>query len=219
MQQNTNHNPKSKHGAHSKAKHDDHSKAKHSAHSKAKHGAHSKAKHGAHSKGQLFSTEIIFSFSLFLAAILVFILVWNSIFSSFVEDQADRRMEVSLIGIADMTVLSPGDPQNWELTSGLNANAFGLASSRNVLSSKKLSAMQSLFASNYTLMRTKMGAGGYGLFIEVTDASGTVLYNFGQSSNSTNLQVSQVTAERLAMLDNQIVNLRVQVWRIKGTSV
>lgn len=172
-----------------------------------------------HSRGQLFSTEIIISFSLFLAAILVFIFVWNSIFSSYAEEQSDRRMEVSLLGISDMAMLSPGDPQDWEGTAMENASAFGLATSRNVLSEKKLYAMQSLFASNYTMMRERMGAGGYGLYIEVDGSGGTVLYDFGQAADPANGSISQATSDRLAILNGNVVNVKVQVWRVKGQAI
>ena len=173
-----------------------------------------------HSRGQMFSTEIILSFSLFMAALVVFLFVWNSLSNSYAEEQSDRRMEVSLLGIADMCVLSPGDPQDWEqLPAPQNANAFGLASSRNVLSSSKLSALQSLFTSDPANTTMKMGAGGYGLFLEVTDTSGTVLYNFGQAADASNTSISQIGANRLAILDNDVVNVRVQVWRVKGQAI
>lgn len=170
-------------------------------------------------KGQMFSTEIIISFSLFLAALLIFLFVWNTIYNSYIEEQNDQRMEVSLLGISDMCVLSPGDPQDWELTAGQNASAFGLASSRNVLSDEKLSAMQALFAANQSLMDEKLGAGGYGLYIEVAAENGTVLYDLGQAADPANISISQVTEDRLAILDNNVVNVKVQVWRVKGRAI
>ena len=170
-------------------------------------------------KGQLFSTEMMVSFSVFLGAIIVFLFVWNSMYNNYVEEQSDNKMQVVLIGISDAAVMSGGDPSNWDITSGRYANSYGFASSRNTLSPSKLYTMQGYFATNYTEMKDKMGAGGYDLFIDVKDMDGNTYYSFGSLADTTNTSISAITAERLALMDDGIVNLRVQLWRVRGRSI
>ena len=170
-------------------------------------------------RGQLFSTEMMVAFSVFLGAIIIFLFVWNTMYNNYVEEQSDNKMQVVLIGISDATVMSPGDPSNWDVTAGRYANSYGFATSRNTISPSKLYTMQGYFATNYTDMKDKMGAGGYDLFIDVKDTNGNTYYSFGNLADTTNMSISAVTAERLALMDDEIVNLRVQLWRIRGRSL
>jgi len=170
-------------------------------------------------RGQLFSTEMMVSFSVFLAAIIIFLFVWNTLYNNYIEEQSDNKMQVVLVGISDAAVMSPGDPSNWDVTVGANANSYGFASSRNILSPSKLYAMQGYFAANYTDMKDKMGAGGYDLFIEVKDTEGSTYYSFGRPADTANSSISAISAERLALMDDEISILRVQLWRVKGRSI
>ena len=170
-------------------------------------------------KGQLFSTEMMVSFSVFLGAIIIFLFVWNTMYNNYVEEQSDNKMQVVLIGVSDAAVMSKGDPANWDVTVGRHANSYGFASSRNTLSPSKLYTMQGYFATNYTEMKDKLGAGGYDLFIDVKDTAGNTYYSFGSLADTTNQSISAITAERLALMNDAIVNLRVQLWRVKGRSI
>ena len=171
------------------------------------------------SKGQIFSMEMMVSFSVFLGAIIIFLFVWNTLYNNYLEEQADNKMQVVLIGISDAAVMSPGDPANWDITSGMYANSYGFATSRNTLSPSKLYTMQGYFATNYTDMKDKMGAGSYGLFIDVKDMEGNTYYSFGNLADTSNQSISALIAERLALMDDEIVNLRVHIWRVKGRSL
>jgi len=167
-------------------------------------------------RGQIFSSELLVSFSVFIAALIIFILVWNGMYSGYTEELADTRMQTVLIGISDMAVMSPGDPQDWETGAGANANAYGFATERSVLSPAKLYAMQGYFAANYSGMKEKLGAGGYGVFVSVADLSGNTLYSFGSPAGTSNQSISSVSAERIALLGSDIVKLRTQLWRVRG---
>jgi hypothetical protein len=169
--------------------------------------------------GQLLSTEIILALSLFLVAMLVFVLAWNYISFSYSSEQADRQMQSSLIGVSDSLVLSPGSPADWEYSSGANASSFGLASSRNVLSAAKLSALQSLNATDYDNVRERMGAGKFDLYVEASNPGGPVLYNFGHPADLSSSSVSAVVSQRLATLGGSVVVLKVELWRAKGRLV
>lgn len=167
-------------------------------------------------RGQIFSTEMMVSFSVFLGAIIIFLFVWNTMYNNYLEEQYDTNMQVALIGISDSAVMSPGDPANWENGAGENASSYGFASSRNVLSSSKLYAMQGYFANDYPGMKYKMGAGSFDMYIDVTDTDGNAYYGFGIPADTSNQSISSISAERLAQLDGRLVKLRVQVWRVRG---
>ena len=174
---------------------------------------------GRNLRGQIFSTELMVSISIFLAALIVFLFVWNTMYTNYREEQSDAKMQVVLIGISDSAVMSQGDPRDWEIGVGNQANSYGVASARNVLSPAKLYAMQGYFAANYTDMVGKIGAGGYNFFAEVRGTDGSILYSFGRKADTANQSVSSVSAERLALMGDGIVKLRVQLWRVKGRSI
>lgn len=167
-------------------------------------------------KGQLFSSEILVSFSIFLGAVLVYLFAWNSLQVNYMHEMADAKMQSVLLGLSDVMVLSPGDPPDWETGAGMGANSFGLAASENELSSEKLYMMQSYFASNYSGMRDSMGAAGYGVFMNVSNQDGNVLYSFGSLADTDNETVSAAEANRLAVLGGEIVNVRMQLWHTRG---
>lgn len=166
------------------------------------------------SKGQILSLEVIVTFSFFLAAILIFIVSWNAIFATYQQEAALRQMQTSLVGISDMLVMSPGDPADWEVNAMGSASSFGLATTRGILSRQKIIALQSL-NSSYDSMRESMGAGISNLYIEVGTTSGVALYSFGRPFDPSDRDIYSASADRLALLDGQLVKVRVQLWRSK----
>ncbi len=166
-------------------------------------------------KGQILSTEIILALSLFMGSIVVFILAWGYISSSYFSEQADRQMQVALIGISDAAVLTPGDPADWETNARENASSFGFASSRNIISAQKLSALQSLNTSYYDRVRERMGAGRFELYLEVRDTAGNSLYRFGKQAGISTNSTAALSIDRLALLNDSLATLRIQLWRNK----
>jgi len=175
-------------------------------------------------RGQLFSTELTVSLSVFLAGVILYLFVWNNLYNNYVEEQADIKMQVVFIGVSDAAVLSQGDPTDWDTTVGIGANSYGFATAApNTLSTDKLYAMQSYFTadngSNYRNMTDKLGAAGYDLYIDVMDTDGNSLYSFGKLADTANSSISSVSAERLGIIGTDIVKLRVQLSRVRGQSI
>jgi len=171
-------------------------------------------------RGQLFSTELTVSLSVFLAGVVLYLFVWNTLYNNYVEEQADVKIQVVLLGISDAAVLSQGDPVDWETTAGSGANSYGFATtSPNTLSTDKLYAMQSYFTANYSGMKDKMGAAGYDLYVDVSDTEGNSLYSFGTAADTANSSISAVSTERLGIIGSDIVKVRVQLARVKGRGV
>lgn len=168
----------------------------------------------AGAKGQILSLEVIVAFSFFLAAMLIFLASWNSMFATYYREATMRQMQTSLVGISDMLVMSPGEPADWEFSVLENASSFGLAASRNSLSVQKLSALQSL-NSSYDKVRESMGAGASQIYIAVKDGNGGVIYAFGNPYDPLNPDIISTSADRLALLDGTLVKVTVQVWRSK----
>jgi len=168
-------------------------------------------------RGQLFSTELTVSLSVFLAGVVLYLFVWNTLYNNYVEEQADAKMQVVLLGVSDAAVLSQGDPVDWETTAGTNANSYGFAtSSPNTLSTDKLYAMQGYFTANYSGMKDKIGAAGYDVYFEVDDTDGNSLYSFGTLADTSNGSISAVSGERLGVIGSDILKLRVQLSRTRG---
>jgi len=167
-------------------------------------------------RAQMLSTDLIISLSLFLAAMLIFLYTWSTISYSYWEQRSELDMQSALLSIADAQALSPGIPSDWEFSSGQNATSFGLAISKNVLADGKVRQLQSLFRSDYPLMKERVGAGRFDIFISIADSSGDTLYSFGRLADFTDRQISSASAQRLCMLDGQPVMLKVMLWRTKG---
>lgn len=170
-------------------------------------------------RGQLFSSELMVSLSIFLATLIIYLFVWNNLHNNYIEEQYDTRMQTVLIGISDVMVLSQGDPTDWETGAGTGANSYGLASAHNVLSPEKLYSLQEYFSANYSDMKEKVGAAGYDIFFDVTDTDDVTIYSFGNLGDTTNQSISAVSTVRLALIGDEIVKLRIQLWRTKGPGV
>lgn len=166
------------------------------------------------SHGQVFSAELVMASGFFIAAFVALYMAWNSMYWSFIEEQNDISLKTVLFGIADMAVMSPGEPTNWESSAMENASSIGLAFSPGRLSSAKLAALQSLNTTQYDSVKERMGAGSSDVFISVADSVST-LYSFGTPADSNTSMVSAFSTQRLALLNGNIVTVNVQVWRSK----
>lgn len=168
--------------------------------------------------GQLFSSELVVASCFFIMALVIFTMTWYSMVNSYNEEQQDQQMQSVLLGVSDSLVLSPGDPSNWESSALENANSFGLASAPNRISDNKAAALQSLNATRYHRVKENMGAGQYDVYVSISNSTAT-LYQFGRRANSSNSLVQPFSNERLALLNDSVVQVYVQVWRAKGRLV
>jgi len=167
-------------------------------------------------KGQILSTELVLTFGIFMSALLIFLYVWGVVSYDYAQSQADREMQVVVLGISDALVLTSGDPVDWEVSTPETFYSLGLAAAPNILSTAKLSALQSLNAS-YSTLHVSMGAGSFDTFVSAKLTNGTTLCQFGIPGDELAQNVSSVTETRMVALDDgSLARLSVQVWRIKG---
>jgi hypothetical protein len=170
-------------------------------------------------RGQILSTDLVISLSLFLGAIMVFFISWSMLSYSYWESKADMDMQSAMLSISDALVLSPGSPADWEFGTVDGASSFGLANGKNELSRLKIASLQSFFANNYTLAKVGMGSGTFDIYVAVNRQDGTVLYSFGRIADFTDRQVVSASSERLAILDGELVDVKVSLWRTKGGAI
>ncbi|VVC00624.1 Uncharacterised protein [uncultured archaeon] len=169
-------------------------------------------------KGQMFSAELVVASSLFIVAIVLFVLMWNGMRASYVAEEADYEMQSTLVSVSDTLVLSPGEPSGWEGAELENASQFGLAESQNSLVAGKLSALQALNATQYYKVKEGMGAGKFDVYISLSNSTGTLLgdyplYAFGIAPNASDPSIRAASLQRLASLNGTPVTLTVQLWR------
>lgn len=169
------------------------------------------------SKGQVISTELVLTFGIFMVALLVFLYIWSEVSYDYLQSQVDQEMQVVALGISDSLVLTPGDPSDWEISSSVSSiYSFGLASSPNVLSAAKLSKLQS-FNTSYSDAKTGMGAGSFEVSVIANTLNGTPIYQFGTHGDELAQNISSIKETRLVMLeDGALMQLSIQIWRIKG---
>jgi hypothetical protein len=165
-------------------------------------------------KAQVFSAELVLASGFFIAAFVALYMAWYSMYWSYVEEQSDNDMKTVLFSIADMAVLSPGSPSNWEATAKENASSFGFATAPNRLSDSKLSVLQSLNSTQYYSVKEGMGAGRFDVYINVGNSTGT-FYAFGIPASQNASMASAFSVQRMALLNDSIATVYVQVWRTK----
>jgi hypothetical protein len=171
-----------------------------------------------HTRAQLFSSELVLASCFFIMALVIFTMTWYSMVNSYGEEQADQQMQSVLLGVSDSLVLSPGDPSNWESSVLEDASSFGLAAAPNRISGNKAATLQSLNATQYHRVKENMGVGQYDIYISISNFT-SAIYQFGRRANSSNSLVQSFSNERLALLNDSIVRVYVQVWRQKGRLV
>ncbi|MCX8195242.1 MAG: hypothetical protein N3G22_04020 [Candidatus Micrarchaeota archaeon] len=172
--------------------------------------------------GQLSSAELIVSISFFVVALMVFFIMWNWLTTTYYEEAADKEMQFAAAAFSDVLIYSAGVPEGWDCTLCTpesmpfprNAPSFGLAQSPNVLQRNKISQLRTLYYSNTQLVTERMGVGKYSFSVQVQSTNGSQLYQFGEffAQNET---VSSATVQRLAIMDGELVIVKVSLWRTR----
>jgi hypothetical protein len=172
-------------------------------------------------RGQILTTDFIVSIALFLAALLIFYLVWTNLSYSYWESMADKDMQVALLAASDSLLLTPGAPVGWEFGSQFSATSYGFATSPNMVSSAKIGALNLAMNSDYYSAKNIMGVGRFDVFITIERANDSVtIYSFGNFTKQGAVQVSSATSERLAVLDGvELVRVKVDIWRARGGQI
>lgn len=146
--------------------------------------------------------------------LLVFILVWNGLVIRWNNGQEYRQMYTNAMFAAEVLLTTPGKPESWENLEAINGStihSLGLVNGRNEINNKKIETFVELNATNYEMVKKKLGIIKYELEIKVMDLSESEeYYVFGKSSTGLN---SSVVLERIGLLNNTPVIVRIEVWK------
>ena len=158
--------------------------------------------------GQAIPLDFMAGVFVFLVMLAYFLILWDIFAVRFVEHAQTIDDELAAISVADRLVLSGGYPTNWTLEP-LSAQSIGLASRPHELDPYRVSALSSMANGSYASVKSALGIDrNFQVKIEAAD-DGARLATIGQEpANAT--RVVEVT--RLAMLNGEIVNVRVQVY-------
>ncbi|MFH2105904.1 MAG: hypothetical protein ABII22_01475 [Candidatus Micrarchaeota archaeon] len=158
-----------------------------------------------YAKGQIWSTDLLIASLVMLAIFFIFVISWNNLGYNWNSSQIQNKIYFAALFASDALIAQ--DSGNWENEETLeNATSFGIVGERNELDNKKLSRLAS---ANYTVVKEKLGIEGYGLFINITNGSGT-FYVFGVKPTNYD---QTVVVERLAILNGSVVKVKVNVWQ------
>jgi len=170
--------------------------------------------HNAHkkSRGQVLTIDFVLSLGVFLAAFYILFMLWGVVQGILLLNMNELEMSKIAVSISQSLASTPGQDSNWHVTSMENSSAFGLAWRSNMLQSEKLDEFMSLNATNYTLVKEKMGAGKYELYVFIDELDGLRLHEFGLAPPDASRKHTTQSSQRFAMLNGRIVILQVEVW-------
>ena len=161
-------------------------------------------------KGQIFTTDLLISFSVVVLAILLATMMWDYT----VERKAAYRAQVDTQqvcrDVAYALVDTNGYPYDWQNAS--NANAVGFAPYKQTLDSNRIAALARA-PYNDTLRVLGVIGPGYGMRISVeryNSAGFTTVYDFGGDSNGAS---TIAVHQRYTLLNGSWARLTVKVWQ------
>ena len=157
----------------------------------------------------MFSTDFVVGLTIFLMAIVVFESFYSNIDSGINNYKVRNDLQTKANSVADILATSPGYPNNW---SNVTVKVIGLYDS-GFLSLEKFSQLMKV---EYYAAKSEMGVGGYEIYLEVTNSTGSVLgnYKYGHPVSENASQVFFVKRLGLANFNGNVtkVILNVGVW-------
>jgi hypothetical protein len=108
------------------------------------------------SRGQFFSQDLIVGLFFFITILIVFFVFSSFIYLTIDSHFSSEKLNHLSFRLNSSLISSPGIPSNWEYNS-TDLNNFGLANSKNILSSKKLFEFSKRLDQNYSFYKEKLG--------------------------------------------------------------
>jgi len=135
-------------------------------------------------RGQVISYDMLIAIFIFLLVFAVVLSAWVNNLNAIAKEQQIYDMKNSVVQIADMLIMTTGIPSNWHL--GGDANLYGFATSRRVLSLQKLGAFKAL---DYNSARGGLRIANYDFYIKIEQDFNKV-YEFGNKKSSAETAIS-----------------------------
>lgn len=167
-------------------------------------------------KGQINSIDLVVAMLIFVVIILFLIQIWGVELKSADTGAEFNALQSKALSLSDMLVKSGGVPARWE-RANQTPDSFGLVQEPNVLDVNKLNKF---FNMNYSDIKYVMGMDNE-YYISIIDLDGNILYsirndtgdiNGAGSSNGGAADGQSASVTRFAILNNEIVKLRLVVY-------
>jgi hypothetical protein len=151
--------------------------------------------------GQVFSTDIIFAFTVFIIMAVFLMSTWNFIFDVNKENNNRIRMELLCMQITEQLVMTQGLPINWERAPE-NVTMVGLAKDDRVIDIEKLEAFMSI---DYNTTKEILKTFEYDYYLVIEEAG----YTKGVFPSSDEITLTK----RIVIYNNQPDTLVFYLWR------
>jgi hypothetical protein len=161
-------------------------------------------------KAELFSSDFVIGFAIFLIGIGIFGIFYTSIQSDITDYRNRNEIQNKATNIANLLVTSSGEPIGWSST---NVRIIGLRDSGII----NLTKFEELKKINYYTVKNLLGVDGYELYIELKNQTGSVLkngtvtYSFGLEKSESALQAFYVERYGLASLNGNVTKIMIGV--------
>lgn len=164
-------------------------------------------------RGQIFITDLLTGFAVFLIIIEVTMLLWDNQIAKAADAESRNMMEEAARAASDQ-LLTAGEPSDWQVIN-LNSSqlhSFGLASSANVLAWDKVQRIGELNGDpkSYSNVKEALGLDCCEAWVQVLYENGTLIESFGKETPNGSAAVS---IDRKAMLNSSPVTVRLEVWQ------
>jgi hypothetical protein len=164
-------------------------------------------------KGQIFSFDLMVSVGIFLVAVLLLIALWVFVVDRIGAHDEELNMADAAIHASNQLLLTGGNPASWHILDFGNVNALGISDGRDNLNSEKLERFIALNGTNYTDVKEMLGVGSYEMYVEVSHLNGTKICEFGNSMKENETETANYVVERMALLNDSAVRVRLEVWK------
>jgi hypothetical protein len=159
-------------------------------------------------KAQVWSTDFIFSVSVFIIVLSSVLFVWTSMSAQSDEQSNFSDMQKKILQVSDSLVRISGVPDNWDSST---VETVGLSTGEeNVLDSGKVSEFLSMLGTDYNRTRAMMGMGNYELYFELRYANDTVFLNstIPITTDETNI----LSIDRQVIYNGKLAKARFVIW-------
>jgi hypothetical protein len=164
-------------------------------------------------KAELFSSDFIIGLSIFLIAMTIFGVYYESLQSDVIDYKMRNEIQSKAINIADLLVTNSGDPTGWNST---NVNVIGLYDS-GLINLTKFEELKKINDSDYYNFKRLLGAGGYEIYIELKNETDQILennsitYDTGKQNTDNAIQIFYVERYGLTDLNGNITKIKIGV--------
>jgi hypothetical protein len=166
-------------------------------------------------RGQFFSPDLVIALGVFIFGLVLFWSASNSVFGQ--TDLFSQRNEMDEVAhsILNQLVFSPGEPANWTRVSFSDINAFGLASSPNILDRNKVITLINYLndSPNYSSVKERLGFGRFDIKLSIIGSDGNTLFDGNSLSGGIIAEDSkaELTYQRLVYYNSEQVILQSTV--------